>query len=130
MAAVSVTLCLRRAPLGYTRAVRVAGRLRSSAVGRQWASVAGGGEGDLLALVRAPAFPRTASEWAAPFAPSWVPPFCCRSVAGNAGVCGRSTGGAWRAAAPAAAAVSPPWLQRPPRGGAGPLSLWPASVRS
>ena len=43
--------------------------------------------------------------------------------AGNAGVCGRSTGGAWRAAALAAAAVSPPWVQRP-------LSLWPASVRS
>ena len=35
-----------------------------------------------------------------------------------------------RAAALAAAAVSPPWLQRPPRGGAGPLSFRPASVRS
>ena len=79
-------------------------------VGRQWVSGAGGGEGgsDLLALVRAPAFPRTASEGAAPFAPSWALPFRCRSVAGKAGVCARFTGGAWRAAALAAAAVSPP----------------------
>ena len=70
----------------------------------------GGREGgsDLLALVCAPAFPRPASEWAAPFAPSWAPPFRGRSVAGNAGACGRFTGGAWRAAALAAAAVSPP----------------------
>ena len=70
----------------------------------------GGGEGgcDLLALVRAPAFPRPASEWAAPFAPSWAPPFRGRSAAGNVGACGRFTGGAWRAAALAAAAVLPP----------------------
>ena len=62
----------------------------------------GGREGgsDLLALARTPAFPRPASEWAAPFAPSWAPPFRCWSVAGNAGACGRFTG--------AAAAVSPP----------------------
>ena len=70
----------------------------------------GGGRGgsDLLALVRAPAFPRPASEWAAPFVPSWVPLLRCRSVAGNAGVCGRSTGVARRATALATAAVPPP----------------------
>ena len=103
-------------------------------VDRQWVSVAGGGAGrggsDLLTLVRAPAFPRPAPEWAAPFAPSWALPFRCRSVAGNAGVCGRSIGGAWRATALAEAVVSPPWVQRATRGDAGPLSLRPASVRS
>ena len=53
-----------------------------------------------------------------------------RSAAGIAGVCGRSTGGAWRAAALAAALASPPWVQRPHRQGAGPPSLRPASGRS
>ena len=81
-------------------------------VGRQWISAAGGGGGeggcDLLALVRTPAFPMPASEWVAPFAPSWAPPSRGRSAAGNVGACGRFTGGAWRAAALAAAAVSPP----------------------
>ena len=36
-------LCLRRAPLGYTRAVGVG--VARSPVGRQWVSAAGGGEG-------------------------------------------------------------------------------------
>ena len=83
----------------------------------------GGGGRDLLDPVCAPAFPRPASEWAASFSTSWVPPFCCRSVAGNAGVCRRSIGGAWRVAPLAAAGVCPPRVRRPPRGGAGPLSL-------
>ena len=53
---------------------------------------------------------------------TYLPTYLPRLVAGNAGVCGRSTRGAWRAAAlaaaaPAAAAVSPPRVQRPPRGG-------------
>ena len=134
VAPVHVTLRLWRAPLGYTRAVRVAGRqwapgaARSAAGGSVWRG--GGGGRGLLDLVRSPAFPRLAPEWAASFAHSWVPPFRCRSAAGNAGVRWRSTGGAWRAAALAAAVVSPPpRVQRPLRGGAGPLSLRPASVR-
>ena len=52
--------------------------------------------------------PSLASECADLFAPSWAPPFRCRSVMVNAGVCGRFTGGAWRAVALAAAAVPPP----------------------
>ena len=92
---------------------RAAVGVRRGPVGRQWVSAAGGGGGgggggDLLVLVRAAASSRPASESAAPFAPSWAPPFRCRSVAGNAGVCGRSTGGAWRAAALAAAPFPPP----------------------
>ena len=78
----------------------------------QRVSAAGGGgrEGasDPPALVRAPAFPRPASVWAALFALSWAPLFRGRSGAGNAEACGRFTGGAWRAAAPAVAAVPPP----------------------
>ena len=108
-------LCLRCAPLGYTRAVGVAGRPWASGAARSAANGSarrggGGREGgsDLLAHVRAPAFPRPASAGAAPFAPSWAPPFRCRSVAGKAGVCGWFTGGAWRASVLAAAAVSPP----------------------
>ena len=46
--------------------------------------------------------------WAAPFAPSWAPPLRGRLVAPNAGACGRFAGGAWCAAALAAADVSPP----------------------
>ena len=69
-------LCLRSPLPGYTRAVGAAGQLWASGAAR-WAangSVRGGGgrEGgsDLLTLVRAPAFPRPASEGAAPIAPS------------------------------------------------------------
>ena len=90
----------------------------------------GGGGSDLFALVLAPVFPRLVSEWVAPFAPSWVPPFRCWSVAGNAGACGRSIGGALRAAALTAAAVFPPLDAAAPPGGTGLLSLGPASVRS
>ena len=52
-----------------------------------------------------------------------------RPAAGYAGVSGQPTGGTWRVAAFAAAVASPPWVQRPLRGGAGPPSLWPASGR-
>ena len=52
-----------------------------------------------------------------------------RPAAGYVGVSGRPTGGAWRAAAFAAAAASPPGVQRPLRGGAGPPSLWSAPGR-
>ena len=88
------------------------GRGRQVPPGRPPVGQCGGGgtEGgsDILALVCAPAFPRPASECAALFALSWAPPFRGRLVAGNAGACGRFTGGAWRAAALAAAVVSPP----------------------
>ena len=130
-----VILCLRRAPPGYTCAFggcRAAVGVRRGPVGPQWVSVAGGGEGrgggDLLALVRAPALPRPASVRAAPFAPSLVPPFRCRSVAANAGVCGRSTGGACRAAALAAAAVPPPLGAAAPLGGCR-AAVSPAGLR-
>ena len=86
-----------------------------------------GGGGGLLAPVRSPAFPRLTSEWAALFAHSWVPPFRCRSAAGNAGVSGRSTGGAWRAAALAAAVLRPPGAAAPP-GGCG-AAVSPAGLR-
>ena len=92
----------------------------------------GGGEGGggrgLLALARAPAFPRPASESAAPFALSWVLLLRCRSVAGNAGACGRSTGGDLRAAALAAAAVFPPLGAAAPPGGCG-AAVSPAGLR-
>ena len=88
----------------------------------------GGGEGgsDLLALVRAAAFLRPASEGAAPFALSWTPPARRRWVACGAGACKRFTGGACRGRG----AAPPPRAQRPPRVGAGPLSLRSASVLS
>ena len=79
-------------PPGYTRAVGVAGRLWAWGAARSAANGSvpregGGREGwsDLLAPVRAPAFPRPASEGAALFALSWAPPVRCRSVAGRAG---------------------------------------------
>ena len=111
--------CLRRAPPGYTRAVGVAGRPRASGAARSAANGSvrrggGGGGGTLPPLVRAPAFPRPASEGAAPFAPSWAPPVRRRSAAGRAGACGRFTGGACRGrGAPS------PRVQRPLRGGRG-----------
>ena len=76
----------------------------------------GGREGgsDPLALVRAPAFPRPASEGAALCAPSWAPPVRRRSPAGRAGACGRFTGGACRGRG-----APPPRVQRPLRGGGG-----------
>ena len=74
----------------------------------------GGGGGNPPALVRAPAFPRPASEGAAPFAPSWTPPVRRRSAAGRAGACGRFTGGACLGRGAPSARV-----QRPLRGGCG-----------
>ena len=62
-------------------------------VGRQCGGGGQGGGGNPPALVCAPAFPRLASERAAPFAPSWAPPVRRRSAAGRAGACGRFTGG-------------------------------------
>ena len=72
----------------------------------------GGGGGDPPAVVRTPAFPRPASEGAAPFALSWAPPVRRQSAAGRAGACGRFTGGACRGRG-----APPPWVQRPLRGG-------------
>ena len=111
--------CLRRAPPGYTRAVGVAGRPRASGAARSAANGSvrrggGGGEGggNRPAHVGAPAFPRPASEGAAPFAPSWAPPVRRRSAAGRAGACGRFTRGACRGRGAPLHRV-----QGPPRGG-------------
>ena len=111
--------CLQRAPPGYTRAVGVAGRPWASGAARSAAngSVRRGGEGggeNPPAQVRAPAFPRPASEWAAAFAPSWAPPVRRRSAVGRAGACGRFTGGACRGRGAPSTRV-----QRPLRGGCG-----------
>ena len=111
--------CLWRAFPWYTRAVGVAGRPWASGAARSAAngSVRRGGEGvggNPPALARATAFPRPASEGAAPFAPSWAPPVRRRSAAGRAGACGRFTGGACRGrGAPS------PRVQRPLPGGCG-----------
>ena len=79
--------CPRRAPLGYTRAVGVAGQPRASArSGRPPTGQCGGGGGG-GGLVRAPVFPGPASDKAALFAPSWASPVRCRPAAGRA--CGR-----------------------------------------
>ena len=115
----SAIRCLRRAPSGYTRAVGVAGRPWASGAARSAAngSVQQGGEGgggNPPALVRAPAFPRPASEGAAPFGPSWAPPVRRRSAAGSAGACGQFTGGACRGRGAPSTRV-----QRPLRGGCG-----------
>ena len=78
-------------PPGYTRAVGVAalpwasGAARSAANGSVRREGGEEGGGDLLTPVRAPAFPKPASEGATPFALSWAPPVRCRSVAGRAG---------------------------------------------
>ena len=106
------------------------GRGRRARSGRPPVGQCGGGwGGGLLATVRSPAFPRLAPEWASSFAHSWLPPFRCQSAAGNAGVTGRPTGGAWHAVALAAAVAPTPWVQRPPRGGGWPPSLWLVSGR-
>ena len=110
--------CLRRAPPGYTRAVGVAGRPRASGAARSAAngSVRRGGGGGVNppALVRAPVFPRPASEGAAPFAPSWAQPVRRLSAAGRAGACGRLSRGACRGRGAPSSRV-----QRPLRGGCG-----------
>ena len=116
--------CLRRAPPGYTPAVGVAGRPWASGAARSAANGSArrggeGGGGNPPALVRAPAFPRPASEGAAPFAPSWAPPVRRRLAAGRAGACGRFTEGACRGrGAPS------PQVQRPLRGGCGAAVSW------
>ena len=102
-------------PPGYTRAVGVAGRPRASGAARSAANGSvrrgvGGGGGNPPALVRAPVFPRPASEGAAPFAPSWAPPVRRRPAAGRAGACGRFTGGACRGrGAPSTRVQRPLW---------------------
>ena len=111
--------CPPRAPLGYTRAVGIAGRPRASGAARSAAngSVRRGGEGgggNPPALVRAPAFPRPASEGAAPFALSWAPPVRRQSAAGRVGARGRFTGGACRGRGAPSTRV-----QRPLRRGCG-----------
>ena len=136
MAPEPVPLPLRRTPPGYTR---VAGRSWAPGVVRSAAggSVRGGGErfpryGLLPRLSQAGiraghlvcVFPG-ATVLLQPTAPAqsrWL-------AAGVAGVSGRPTGGAWRVAAFAAGAASPPWVQRPLPRGAGPPSLWSAPSR-
>ena len=90
------------------------GRGRQARPGRPPMGPCGGagreGGGGGLALVRAPAFPRPASEGAAPFAPSWAPPVRRRPAAGRAGACGRFTGGACRGSG-----APSPRVQRPLR---------------
>ena len=101
--------CLRRAPLGYTRAVGVAGRPRASGAVRSAANGSvrrgggGGGGGNPPALVCAPVFSGPASEGVAPFAPSWAPPVRRRPAADRA--CGRLPR-PWCSLTPGAAASS------------------------
>ena len=107
------------------RGCRAAAGVGRDPVGRQWVSAARGegGGGNPPTLARAPAFPRPASEGAAPFAPSWAPPVRRRSAAGRAGACRRLLG------ALAAAAVPPhPGCSGLFGGGAAPPSLRSASV--
>ena len=91
------------------------GRGRRARPGRPPMGQCGGGGGggeNPPALVRAPTFPRPASEGAAPFAPSWAPLVRHRSAAGRVGACGRFTAGACRGRdAPS------PRVQQPLRGG-------------
>ena len=70
-------------PGGRGRRVR-SGRPPTGQCGR---GDGGGGGRNPPALVRAPVFPGTASEGAAPFAPSWAPPVRRRPAAGR--TCGR-----------------------------------------
>ena len=137
----------RPCPLGhppwvytFSRGCRAAMGAGCGLVRRRRVSVAGGGVGE-VSLPRSappPCLPRAGTE-AGRFVFSLlgaaVPPRPMalaqsrRSAAGNAEVSGRPTGGAWRAAALAAAVASPPWVPRASRGGAGPPPLRPASGR-
>ena len=111
MAPVPVTLRLRCAPLGYTRAVGVAGR--------PWAPVGqcSGGGGEVSSPRSAP---QPSSGWHQSRPLSVRIPGCRRPVAGRQRVMWeRSTGGAWRAAALAAAVVSAPPGVAAPLGGCG-----------
>ena len=92
-------------PPVYTRAVGVAGRPQALGVVRSAANGSGGGGrgGNPPALIRAPVFPGPASDRAAPFAPSWVPPVRRQPAAGRA--CGRLPG-PWCPRTPGAAASS------------------------
>ena len=100
---------------------RAAAGVGRGPVGRRRVSAAGGGGGggNPPALVRAPVFPRPASDKAAPFAPSWAPPVRRRPAAGRA--CGRLPW-FWCPRTPGAVAS--------PGGGAGPPYLRSASIRS
>ena len=96
---------------------RAAAGVGRGPVGRQWVSAAGGGAeggGNPPALVRAPVFPRSASEGAAPCAPSWAPPVRRRSAAGRAGSCRQFTGGPCRCCG-----ALLPRVHQPLRGGCG-----------
>ena len=105
--------CSRRAPLGYTRVLGVAGRPRASGAVRSAADGSvrrrGGGEGggNPPALVHAPVFPGPASDKAAPFAPSWASPVRCQPAAGRA--CGR---------------LPRPWCPRTPGAAASSGGVW------
>ena len=136
-------LCPRRAPPGYTRAVGVVGRPRASGAVRSAADGSvrqggggGRGGGNPPALVRAPVFPGSASDKAAPFAPSWAPPARRRPGADRG--CGRLPR-PWCPRTPGAAASSggvrgrrffglPPSALGPEweggGGGGGPLVPW------
>ena len=97
-------------PPGVYSSRGAAGRPRASGVVRSAAGGpvrrgggGGGGGGNPPALVRAPVFPRPASDRAAPFAPSWAPPVRRRPAAGKA--CGRLPR-PWCPCTPGAAASS------------------------
>ena len=66
---------------------RAAAGVGRGPAGRRRASAAGGRGGSPPARVRAPVFPRPASDRAATFAPSWAPPVRRRPAPG--GACGR-----------------------------------------
>ena len=107
--------CLRHAPPGYTRAVRVAGRPRASGGARSAANGSvrrggGGGGGKPSALVRAPVFPRPASE--------------------GQGGHGRSLRAVHRGRLPWPRCPLTPGCSGLFGGAAGPPSLWSASFRS
>ena len=135
--------CPRRAPPGVYSCrggCRAAASVGRGLVGRRRVSAAGGGGGgeggNPPSLVRAPVFPGPASDKAAPFAPSWASPVCCRPAAGRA--CGRlprpwcpRTPGAAASSGGSGAAVSSvrlrPLLGLSGRGGGsegGPLVPW------
>ena len=113
-----------RPPVGVAGRPWASGAARSAANGSVRRGGEGGG-GNPPALVRAPAFPRLASEGAAPFAPFWAPLVRRRSAVGRAGACRRLTGGACRGRLPPHPGCSGLFGEC-----AGPPSLRSASVRS
>ena len=133
VASVQVPLLPRRTPPGYIRSAGVAGQPWT-----RWVGLAGVGGGRSLCRGLFPCLPWAGTKAgrficaflgaAVPLRPT-APAQGRRSAAGTAGVSGRLTGGAWRAAALPAALASPPWAPQPSRGGAGPPSLRPAYGR-